>query len=173
MSIQLARNAAEGLVQKLGLRKPPIDVRQVAAALGLRIVQDDLGEGVSGLLVSRDDSASIAVRRQDANVRQRFTIAHEIGHYYLGHHRSGREVVHVDQTTQVIYRNPKASEGLDPLEIQANQFAASLLMPAPLVRERVEGMPRPIREAAVTDLAREFQVSEQAMTIRLSVLGLV
>jgi Zn-dependent peptidase ImmA (M78 family) len=83
------------------------------------------------------------------------------------------ELVHADRHEQVIYRSPRASEGLDPVEVQANQFAASLLMPARFVRERVDRMQKPLSENGVKALANEFKVSEQAMTIRLTTLGLL
>jgi Zn-dependent peptidase ImmA (M78 family) len=171
--VQLARAAAEKLVDRLGIRTLPIDVEQVASALHLRIVVEDLGNDVSGLLVSRGRSAGIAVKRGDAPVRQRFTIAHEIGHFVLGHHLQRKQLVHADQHHQVIYRSQSGSRGLDPLEVQANQFAASLLMPAKLVRDQVERLQKPMQEADVSALAREFKVSEQAMTIRLTTLSLL
>lgn len=173
MNIQLARTAAEKLIERLGIQAAPVDVESIASMLGLHIVAEDLGSDISGLLVSRDGSASIAVRRTDPPNRRRFTIAHEIGHFVLRHHVQRNELVHADRHEQVIYRSPRASEGLDPVEVQANQFAASLLMPARFVRDKVEQLEKPFSEADVKALATEFRVSEQAMTIRLTTLGLL
>ena len=154
-------------VKSAGVKKGELDPFAVA-------VMAELGQDISGLLVARDGTASIAVRRTDPPNRRRFTIAHEIGHYVLRHHRQRPELVHADPHSQVIYRNPRASEGLDPIEVQANQFAASLLMPARLVKEQVERMGLPLSEKDVSRLAKTvFQVSEQAMTIRLTALGLI
>jgi Zn-dependent peptidase ImmA (M78 family) len=173
MTVQVARATAERLVARLGLHTPPIDVAQIAKSLGVGIVYGQLGPGVSGLLVSRNQSASIAVKSSDPPVRRRFTIAHEIGHFLLRHYLKRNELVHADENRQIVYRNPQASEGFDPLEVQANQFAASLLMPERLVREHAEKTAKPLSEKDVKILASAFRVSEQAMTIRLSVLGLV
>lgn len=173
MSVLLARNAAEKLIDRLEVRSAPVDVEKIANQLGLRVFTEDLGSEISGVLVSRDGAASIAVRRSDPVVRRRFTIAHEIGHFYLRHHIHRSELVHADKDSQVIYRSAKASEGLDQMEVQANQFAASLLMPTKLVREHVDSMPKPLRDEDVTQLARKFNVSVQAMTIRLTTLGLL
>jgi len=173
VSVQLARIAAEKLIERLGVQAPPVDVESIASMLDLRVVTEDLGSDISGLLVSRDGTASIAVRRSDHPNRRRFTIAHEIGHFVLRHHLQGNELVHADRHQEVIYRSPRASEGLDPIEVQANQFAASLLMPARLVRERVDSLPKSFSERDVKALANEFKVSEQAMTIRLTGLGLI
>ena len=173
MSVQLARLAAERLIERYGVQKPPVDVEQIAASLDLRVVHGDLGSDISGLLVSGGNAASIAVKASDPLVRRRFTIAHEIGHFMLRHHLKGNDLVHADRHRQVVYRSPRASEGLYPIEIQANQFAASLLMPARLVRNLVEVLAKPLQEPDVKTLAREFKVSEQAMTIRLTTLGLL
>jgi Zn-dependent peptidase ImmA (M78 family) len=63
---------------------------------------------------------------------------------------------------------------VDAKEIEANQFAASLLMPAKLVRAHAARFGKgPLLEDEVRHLAREFEVSEQAMTIRLTNLGLI
>jgi Zn-dependent peptidase ImmA (M78 family) len=163
VSVQFARTAAEKLIERLGVETAPVDVESIASMLDLGVVTEDLGSEISGLLVSRDGSASIAVRRADHPNRRRFTIAHEIGHFVLRHHTQGSELVHADRHEQVIYRSPRASEGLDPIEVQANQFAASLLMPAKLVREHVERRQKPLSEGDVKALANEFKVSEQAM----------
>ena len=173
MSIQSARNAAERLVERLGITRAPVDVDSVARSLKLRVLQDDLDEEVSGLLVSRDGSASIIVRKHDPLVRRRFTIAHEIGHYVLRHHLQRNELVHKDEPAQVIYRSPQASMGFDPIEVQANQFAATLLMPTRLLRQQVADLGKSLSEAHVDGLADQFEVSRQAMTIRLTGLGLI
>jgi Zn-dependent peptidase ImmA (M78 family) len=61
---------------------------------------------------------------------------------------------------------------VDPKEIEANQFAASLLMPTKLLEARIKALrTSSLRDSHVTYLASEFEVSEQAMTIRLSTLG--
>ena len=173
MSVLLARNAAEKLIDRLDVREAPVEVDKIANALGLKVFTEDLGKEISGVLVSRDGTASIAVRKSDPPVRRRFTIAHEIGHFYLRHHVQRNELVHADKDSQVIYRSAKASEGLELMEVQANQFAASLLMPARLVREHVDQRPKPLGDIDVSELARKFNVSEQAMTIRLTTLGLL
>src|SRR5579884_4211489 len=112
MSVQLARASAEKLIDRLGVSTAPVDVEQIAEALGLRVVAAQLGSDISGLLISKDGTASIAVERREPLVRRRFTIAHEIGHILLRHHLQRNELVHADERWQVIYRSPKASEGL-------------------------------------------------------------
>ena len=141
------------------LETAPVDVGAVAADLGLKIYESALGEGVSGALV-RDATYEtpsgfvIFVNSEEAYVRQRFTAAHEIGHF----------VLHRDQIGQRIEDNYLLrAEGLsNALERQANKFAADLLMPYPLiealVQQGVDGLDA---------LASRLQVSQVAMAIRL------
>jgi hypothetical protein len=169
---QTARKTAEALVERFGIRTPPVDVSHIAKQLGLQIVYNELGEDVSGLLVSRGGTATICVRESDPLVRQRFTIAHEVGHFALKHQEHG-EHVHVDEGWKVTARSHNKTAGFHPIEVEANQFAATLLMPSGLLRRRVAsyGVGK-LDEHHVSELAREFKVSEQAMTIRLATLGL-
>jgi Zn-dependent peptidase ImmA (M78 family) len=107
--------------------------------------------------------------------RKRFTIAHEIGHHILGHQFEAGSHVHVDRGNFISQRGPRASQGVDPKEIEANQFAASLLMPSVWVRAAAAKIQShgPLVDRHVEELANEFGVSEQAMTIRLTTLRLL
>lgn len=173
MGIRFAQSQAERLVERLGIEAAAVDVREVAATLGLSVMETDLGEGMSGLLVTGGGKKLICVQKGDHKHRQRFTIAHEIGHFHLRHQFEPGEHVHVDKGLFVSQRGPRASEGIDSKEIEANQFAASLLMPSRLVLREAQAIGEPLSEEAIRQLARTFQVSEQAMTIRLTTLGLL
>jgi Zn-dependent peptidase ImmA (M78 family) len=174
MSAFAARTAAERLISRVGVNAAPVDVYTIAAELGLSVVSEDLGSDVSALLVTDGKSSIIGVHERHAATRQRFSIAHEIGHFVLRHQFQPGEHVHVDRGRFVSERGLTASAGVDPKEIEANQFAASLLMPAKLVRARAARLGKgPLLEDEVRQLAREFEVSEQAMTIRLTNLGLI
>jgi Zn-dependent peptidase ImmA (M78 family) len=78
----------------------------------------------------------------------------------------------VDRGHLITPRNSRSSTGVDTKEIEANQFAACLLMPSKLVLERIKALKvKSLCDDHVEKLAGEFKVSEQAMTIRLSTLG--
>jgi Zn-dependent peptidase ImmA (M78 family) len=172
MSIRAARQQGEALADALNFKSAPVDVEVVAKHLRLKLVHMDLGDDVSGLLVSKGDSTVIAVQETDHSNRQRFTIAHEIGHYCLRHQFEPGEHVHVDRGHLITPRNSRSSTGVDPKEIEANQFAACLLMPSKLLSRAIKGFKADsLRDYHVAQLADEFEVSEQAMTIRLSTLG--
>jgi Zn-dependent peptidase ImmA (M78 family) len=149
-----------------------VNVEDVAKHLGLRIVSMDLEEDVSGLLITKPDISCVVIRKDDAVTRQRFSIAHEIGHFVLRHQFAAGEHVHVDRGYRVSHRDQRSSSGTDLKEIEANQFAAALLMPSSIVTEHIRALGiEALNDEHVTNLAHTFKVSEQAMTIRLSVLG--
>lgn len=171
--IQLARRNAEALVERLNIISAPVDVNVVARSLGLKIVYNDLGEEISGLLVTHDGNSSICIREGEPIVRQRFTIAHEIGHFVMRHQFEQDGQVHVDEEYKVTARSTAKTAGFDPKEVEANQFAAALLMPSRLLRQRASRFGGwMLNEDRVSELAREFKVSEQAMALRLQALNL-
>jgi Zn-dependent peptidase ImmA (M78 family) len=161
--------AAE-VLQKTDALRIPVPVDLVAHRLGLVVEPASLGEDVSGVLVVDGDHGTIGVNKAHPPVRQRFTVAHEIGHFILHRDRSG---LFIDKGYTAVYRDSTASKGEERGEIQANQFAAALLMPQDLLVEAVEHRGFDLGdEEALADLAREFQVSLQAMTYRLSNLAI-
>ena len=173
MKVRYARTQAEKLVERLG-ETPPVNVKRIAQSLKLKVLFANLGPNVSGLLISDGIEAQVCVQESDPEPRQRFTIAHEIGHHFLRHQFEGGEHVHVDQGNYISERGARASDGVDPKEIEANQFAACLLMPSKFVHEKVTELGGgPLLDNHVSYLADTFKVSEQAMTIRLTTLGLL
>jgi Zn-dependent peptidase ImmA (M78 family) len=169
MSVARARQRAERLVEQLGIVPTDVfvDVDQVAEKVGLAVVRMRLGDDISGMLVTNDGTATICIANDQHPNRQRFTIAHEIGHHVLRHLFAG-EHVHVDR---VLMRNARSSEGSDSREIEANQFAACLLMPEEMVHHHLRALKSRYIEDVVVRLAKQFKVSEQAMAFRLSNLG--
>lgn len=140
----------------------PIDPTALAQQMGARVVPDATldRDGISGSFEFDEKGPLIRVNSYDAPVRQRFTIAHEIGHWLLGHVKPG-ELAHRDP------KNPYAV--MDGREIEANRFAAQLLMPEHIVKEMSGMVPSMIK---VEILAREFDVSESAMGYRMRNLGI-
>ena len=148
----------------------PIDVTKVAEHYGLLIREQELEDAVSGMLLVRDKRAVIGVNRNHHLNRQRFTVAHEIGHYLM----------HTDQSQIFIenlslYRNQLSESGTNVREIEANAFAAELLMPTKVLKKVVGGrlIDAFYDEPIIRHLASEFGVSTQAMTVKLSKLNLI
>ncbi len=138
--------------------------------MGLSLLPAELGDDISGVLVVEGNSGTIGYDPTQAPVRQRFTIAHEIGHFVLHTSTSG---VFIDKRYTAVFRRDQDSATGEHLEeIQANQFAASLLMPEDLLLSELRNHHFDLGdEQGLRELADRFQVSAQAMSIRLSGLG--
>lgn len=134
----------------------PVDIVGIAKVLGLEVWESkNLPEGIAGKLFRDDKNGgtshySVVVRSQDPIVRKRFTVAHEIAHYLLHRNRFSGELI-----DDALYRSTLSSS----IEAEANSFAAELLMPWHLLM--------PIQGKPASELAKLFEVSEEAMRIRL------
>ena len=157
---------ATRLLRDHGVTSPPVDVEGVAEALGISVNYERLDNEVSGVLLLENGIAKVAVNESHHRNRQRFTLAHEIGHVLL--HAKGDRVF-VDRR---FFRNEWSSKGELREEIEANAFAASLLMPRPLIEQCLE-TGGGITDIDVFRLATRFEVSEQAMTLRLVKLNYI
>lgn len=165
-----AENAATQLRAEHTDGKLPVPVEEIASKLGAEIVVESLDRNVSGLLFRQGGDMAIGVNAAHPMVRQRFTIAHELGHLAL---HPGKELF-LDHV-RVNLRNDVSSQGTDREEREANAFAAELLMPRTEVTAQVEAVLErggTTDTRLVADLALLFDVSEQAIEFRLVNLGL-
>lgn len=158
---------AADLLRQYGLMSAPVDLESVAKRLGAQVVYDDLEDDVSGFLLREKGASTIAINKQHHPNRQRFTLAHECGHLFL--HAQEGDRLWLDKT--LFFRDGSKS-GDHLSEIQANQFAAGLLMPEELLKASL-GESGPVSDVDVVRLALRCQVSERAMTVRLISLGLL
>ncbi len=139
----------------------PVRVFELATELGLGPVPADLPDHISGMIRRVGARWECVYNLNHARVRQRFTVAHEIGHFI--YHRS---LLHQGVGDTLAYR----AEGTDlpnpnitrEHEWQANNFASNLLVPTRWLRAaQASGL------NDVKDLARRFDVSETVMRIKL------
>jgi Zn-dependent peptidase ImmA (M78 family) len=155
------------LLDHLGISRPAVPVQLLAENLGIRVIETDLEADVSGALITQSSGTLIAVNARHGKNRQRFTLAHEIGHFVLEH--SGMKS-HVDRHFTVIRRDNNSSTATDQLEIQANRFAASLLMPTNFIVKEFAKYGS-FDNDTIDKLAQRYVVSSLAFQIRLSNLG--
>jgi Zn-dependent peptidase ImmA (M78 family) len=167
----LARRKAAELLRAARVKRAPVPVERLAQLAGAEIHYEPFEGQVSGLVHrQRHRPTIIGVNSSHASTRQRFTIAHELGHLIL--HRG--ESFHVDERAAIRFRNAQSSLATEPDEIEANQFAAELLMPEYLLSRELAKLPNELDpEDAISILAKRFEVSEQALTLRLTRLGVL
>jgi hypothetical protein len=154
-SADIRRQAAR-LLQCAGVTREPVSLRDVVSALNLEVVQA-AGEPFvcEAALQPVGDGHAIVLRGESSEQRRRFTIAHEVGHFVLHPQRRAPE------------RGGAVNAAWKAQEREADQFAAELLMPEQMVREAVLE-----HGDDVGRLADRFDVSRQAMQVRLRSLGL-
>jgi Zn-dependent peptidase ImmA (M78 family) len=142
----------------------PVDVEEISRRIGVQVRRHSADNDLSGMLVVKNGQALIVANADHPEVRQRFTIAHELGHFLM-HWKPGSEA---------FFRDERSAEGTSPVERQANSFAAALLMPETALRRLVEGRKiSPLDTELIDGLAETFRVSSHAMTIRLQSLRLI
>ena len=142
----------------------PVDVQALPAAIGVGFGKAFLDPGISGMLEKHGNSFLITVNENDPETRQRFTLAHEPGHYMLHRHLVGDGL-----DDDRVYRSTSVGKCHSTRigsqhETGANRFAACLLMPDEAIRPEVAKCGKdPAR------LAKIFSVSKQTTSIRLGV----
>lgn len=170
-SVRTLEEKALALLREHGIADPAVPIHELAEKLGAEIREEPGDPDLSGMLFRDGRSIVIGVNTTHHVNRQRFTIAHEIGHLVL--HRND---VYVDTVHR---RDERASLGTDDEEIEANQFAAALLMPISFLRRDLEnglvnvGDVHSSDDQTLRDLAERYEVSPQAMTLRLKNLGIL
>ena len=163
----ITEEQAAKVLQENEINTYPVDLIKIVEKenIELRYLSDDLD--VSGKIEKiKDAETTIWVNRWHSKGRRRFTVAHELGHYYFDILKSGGEYKD--------YKFNRSSE-TNAVEIRANQFAAALLMPQNLLEEAIEELK--INQqlidfySDIANLAKAFDVSEPAMRFRLINLG--
>ncbi|ABF39231.1 protein of unknown function DUF955 [Candidatus Koribacter versatilis Ellin345] len=161
----------EQLLRKYNINDGPVPVERIAEAEGLPIIETAYAGEVSGALIRSNGMTGIAVNSAHPQTRRRFTVAHELAHFALNH-----EGEYIDSRFTVIRRDGRSSDATDKKEIEANAFAANLLMPTEFLYRDLKPSYR--GEAHLSDndlkmLARKYRVSPLAMQYRLVNLGLL
>lgn len=164
---------AQKLLEQSDALALPINLKKVADFLGVEVVKKELEEEFSGFLAVKEKT--IVINSCHSPVRQRFTTAHEIGHYRLHRNKNPDSPVFIDRTVYFRKEGGINSRLGYQIEMEANAFAAGLLMPKSLLEDYLDDNPNlDLGETSdIKLLADEFEVSRPAMEFRLRNLGLV
>ena len=152
--IRLSRMDPNQIPYLFGYQEPSVDVFSITKRMGVGLFylpNAPKFQSIDGLLQIQNGTPQIFINKAHHRVRQRFTVAHELGHLLL----------HPLEDGKVLFRSSDLSNTTLKQEREANDFAAKLLMPEKMVRNYVH-------LASISNLANAFDVSEKAMEIRVS-----
>jgi Zn-dependent peptidase ImmA (M78 family) len=172
--VQRAVREARTVLREARVKRAPVDIYRIASEHA-HVVEEKMDDSISGMLIPAPEGVrgtkwTIIVNAKHAEVRKRFTVAHELGHLRLHNYRTP----HADTGFKIRFRANLEYDGSVAEEIEANQFAAEVLMPSDILLARtaeldIEYVPAlGSNDEAIEGLAREFKVSKQALQIRLS-----
>lgn len=164
LGLRIARAAAGTLLKEIGSPAPPIDPIEIAGRLGIVVEgSPKLGAAFSGCLLQQGSTFgilySIAI---PSDGFRRFTVAHELGHYRIEKHRTS-----LFASSQIHLSASDFSSDLGQ-EIEADHFAAELLMPEEVFRAEIRR--HPIGREAIKNMAARFATSLTSTAIRYAQL---
>ena len=165
--------AVEELLGRFSIRTPPVPVDRIAKGLGAQLRFSPLDEELSGMIYVSEGTPIIGINSLHHPNRQRFSMAHEIAHLVL-HRNLISGTVHVDKEFRVtLNRDATSALGTEQREVEANQFAAELLMPTAWFVQALASKPFDIdNEGPLEELAKKFRVSRQALEFRIRNIAL-
>ena len=143
-------------LEEVGLLTVPVDVHAIAEYLGVEVVEEVMDDEISGYIEPRKAGWVIGINAFHNSLRQRFTVAHELGHFVL--HRPGERITDITFARRMGQR--------DPIEVEADGFAANLLMPETAFRRLIQD-----GERSLEKVASHFKVSLLAARVRAQSLG--
>ena len=175
--------AAEGarqLLRELNIQGIPIQPREIAEQLQIVVWEREMESQYDGCLMRVGDTWGILLNNLiQSQSRKNFTIAHELGHYYLEGAQIERENSATDQKASVAEFVPQHRcqredlRGFDSHRLgeqRANQFAVELLMPFPIFRADAVDLPE-IGLPAIDALAAKYLTSLTSTAIRYTRLS--
>jgi Zn-dependent peptidase ImmA (M78 family) len=150
------RESARRLLMACDVRKPPVDLRVVVAHLGIAYHEADLGPTVSAYCCEHAGARHAFVNTREHLNRQRFSLAHEIGHLELFHNVRFvlRDPIDIDHPPALAINRTR-----DPREREADIFAGELLVPLAMLKAACAA------DFDLERLSQLFAVSQQVATI--------
>ncbi len=167
--IQRLEDLTSEILMNNDMYKIPVDVVKIANSNDIKVYEGDLDKKISGAIryEKEENKFEILINKNDIKVRQRFTIAHELGHYFLHQEFLKDEKIHVDTMYRALNNNAEEIEEARKREKEVDYFAGALLMNRTLLEKMHK------ENKSIKELAEIFKVSVSAMTVRLDILGLL
>lgn len=165
------QDKVDGIVNDLFEKyRPSFDQRPVLKQIikdqNIILKESDLKD-ISGMLFKDAAQWVILLNQTDSDTRKLFTLAHELGHYYL-HSDSMDKFVDSQFISNTYHRN-EDTKYFD-VEVEANEFAGAFIMPKIVIDEYLNRKSDATQEN-ILDLSKKFHVSPLAVETRLKNLG--
>ncbi len=158
----------ERLLQQAGVKVPPIPVDQIAQQCGAQIRYAPYDGEMSGLLFQAEANIIIGVNSLHTRSRQRFAIAHELGHLAL----HGSKDLHLDRNFSAVRKHGDDIR-IDQAESDANDFAVNLLVPTSMFKANLKRKPIDITNSKqISGLAGHYRVGMEVITYKIMKLGI-
>ena len=168
---QNAREEARRILTEYGDVSIPVPVEKIIKKRGIRVQFSPLDQELSGMALIKDSVGIVGVNALHHPNRQRFTMAHELGHHVL-HQREIDGTAHIDKGFAILLRDTEASQGTNRMEIEANTFASELLMPTKLLAPLIDTNGFDLDDVEQLQMiAKRFKVSLSALQFRLLALS--
>lgn len=152
---------AEGILNRYWDQSVPVNLARIAKKMGVTVALSDTLLECARIEISPDNKTHITIGQQQPVIRQRYGVAHALGHRSLHHLRPGtHRLIEVSDNFYANHQNRIDSE--------ANQFALALLIPTQSLLNCVEQR-RPSHLQGLADL---FNVAPILMKQRLADLNL-
>lgn len=153
---QYCWQSARKLLHAHRIVAPPVQVEEIARAEGFTVKYIS-GEARSFSGILHRDLKAIGINADHPKVRQRFSIAHELGHYFLDHPQEDEG-----------YETDDGASLWKTCESEANEFAGELLVPGDLLAEAVKAIKKVAIDAKLENLAQLFNASREVIVIQLT-----
>jgi hypothetical protein len=163
--LEMAKKKAEAFLRTEGINTLPVDPLLIAASRDIVVkAKPDTTDGVSGMLLRHGDTFGILYATYiPSEGFRRFSVSHELGHYFLEGHID--HVLPLDG----IHTSHAGFVSADPYELEADCFAAGLLMPSALFKREM-GRIDPGLDA-IESLSLKCKTSLTATAIRYAELS--
>lgn len=143
------------------LEKRPVPLGRIAREFGIKVFTSPLEQGVSGQIAKEGDDFVIRVNKYESRQRQRFTLAHELAHFFLH-----RDIIEKKGSIQdsILYRSGNS----DVVEYEANSLAAEIVMPDEKIKVDLDYLRKHMEEEIFDMIASKWEVSNYALRVKLT-----
>lgn len=153
------RTVARKLLDKHGIKQPPVDLQKLVEDEGLEYDEVDyFPDEVDAMIIPIEGRIVAAVNVNQAPNRRKFSLAHELGHHFLHQDRSVLE----ERITIDSGHERTCGKSKDVYEVEADMFASELLIPLAFLKSIYK------KGMSIPEVAEIFMVSEAAASVAVS-----